>query len=97
MNLQEKYKKKIVQTLKKDLKIGNIMDVPKVEKVVLNMWIWTYIRSWNKDYSSLKEHLRLISWQAPIVTYAKKAISNFKLRACTYTSINYPFWKNVFS
>jgi large subunit ribosomal protein L5 len=67
--------------LKEKLKIENIMDVPKIEKVVLNMWIGTYIRSWNKDYSSLQEHLKLISWQTPTVRYAKKAISNFKLRA----------------
>jgi large subunit ribosomal protein L5 len=57
------------------------MDVPKLEKVVLNMWIWTYIRTGNKDFSSLKEHLALIAGQAPTVRYAKKAISNFKLRA----------------
>ena len=57
------------------------MEVPKIEKVVLNMWIWTYIRTGNKDFSSLKEHLALIAGQAPTVRYAKKAISNFKLRA----------------
>jgi len=79
--LKEKYLNEIVPVLKEKLEIKNIMDVPKLEKVVLNMWIWTYIRSGNKDYSSLQEHLRLISWQAPTVRYAKKAISNFKLRA----------------
>jgi large subunit ribosomal protein L5 len=57
------------------------MEVPKVEKIVINMWIWTFIRSWNKDYSTLLEHLKLIAGQAPTVRYAKKAISNFKLRA----------------
>jgi large subunit ribosomal protein L5 len=57
------------------------MDVPKIEKVVLNMWIWTYVRTWNKDFSSLQQHLSLIAWQACTVRYAKKAISNFKLRA----------------
>jgi large subunit ribosomal protein L5 len=57
------------------------MDVPKLEKVVLNMWIWTYVRSGNKDFSSLQEHLSLIAGQACTVRYAKKAISNFKLRA----------------
>lgn len=79
--LKEKYLKQIVPVLKEKLKIQNIMEVPKIEKVVLNMWIWTYIRSGNKDYSSLQEHLKLISWQSPTVRYAKKAISNFKLRA----------------
>jgi len=45
------------------------------------MWIWTYIRQGNKDFSSLQQHLALIAGQAPTVRYAKKAISNFKLRA----------------
>lgn len=79
--LKEKYLKEIIPSLREKLKIANVMEVPKIEKVVINMWIGTFIKSGNKDYSSLKEHLRLISGQAPIVTHAKKAISNFKLRA----------------
>jgi large subunit ribosomal protein L5 len=67
--------------LKKKLDLQNIMEVPKVEKVVLNMWIGTYIRTWNKDFSSLQEHMTLIAGQACTVRYAKKAVSNFKLRA----------------
>lgn len=81
MSLKEKYLKEIVPILKGKLDIQNVMEVPKVEKIVLNMWIWTYIRTGNKDFSSLKEHLALIAGQAPTVRYAKKAISNFKLRA----------------
>jgi len=81
MTLQDRYKKDIVPKLQKDLGITNIMEVPKLEKVVLNMGIGTYIRSGNKDYSVLVEHLALISGQAPVVKNAKKAISNFKLRA----------------
>jgi large subunit ribosomal protein L5 len=67
--------------LKKKLKVKNVMEIPKLEKVVLNMWIWTYIRTGNKDFSSLQEHLTLIAGQACTVRYAKKAVSNFKLRA----------------
>lgn len=81
MTLQDTYKKDIVPKLQKDLGIKNIMEVPKLEKVVLNMGIGTYIRSGNKDYSVLVEHLALITGQAPVVKNAKKAISNFKLRA----------------
>ncbi len=79
--LKEKYTKEIVPALKEKLELSNVMDVPKLEKVVLNMWIWTYIRSGNKDFSSLQEHLTLIAGQACTVRYAKKAVSNFKLRA----------------
>ncbi len=89
MNLKEKYKKEVSQKLKKKLKLTNVMEIPKIEKVVLNMWIWTYIRSWNKDFSSLKSHLTLISWQTPIIQTAKKAISNFKLR------VGMPVWMTV--
>lgn len=79
--LKERYIKEIVPVLEKELGIENVMEIPKVEKVVLNMWIWTYIRTWNKDFSSLQEHLTLIAGQACTIRYAKKAISNFKLRA----------------
>lgn len=81
MSLKDKYVKEILPKLQKDLDCKNIMEVPKIEKVVLNMGIGTYIRSGNKDYSVLLEHLALISGQAPVVKNAKKAISNFKLRA----------------
>lgn len=81
MSLKEKYNKDILPKLQKDLELTNIMEVPKLEKVVINMWIGTYIRTGNKDYSILQEHLALISGQAPVVKNAKKAISNFKLRA----------------
>lgn len=78
--LKEKYFNEIVPSLKESLNLSNIMEVPRVEKVVLNMWIGTYIRTWNKDYSSLKEHLALIAGQATTVRNAKKSVSNFKLR-----------------
>ncbi len=87
--LKEKYEKEIVPALKESLKVSNIMEVPKIEKVVLNMWIWTYVRTGNKDFSSLQEHLSLIAGQACTVRYAKKAVSNFKLRAWM------PVWLSV--
>lgn len=87
--LKEKYLKEIVPALKDKLEISNIMDVPKIEKIVLNMWIWTYVRTGNKDFSSLQDHLSLIAGQACTVRYAKKAVSNFKLRAWM------PVWLSV--
>ena len=87
--LKEKYLKEIAPALKEKLQLSNVMEVPKLEKVVLNMWIWTYIKQWNKDFSSLQEHLSLIAGQACTVRYAKKAISNFKLRAWM------PVWLSV--
>ena len=81
MSLKDTYTKDIAPKLQKNLELKNSMEIPKLEKVVLNMGIGTYIRSGNKDYSVLQEHLALISGQAPVVKLAKKAISNFKLRA----------------
>lgn len=79
--LKEKYLKEIVPALKDSLQISNIMEVPKIEKIVLNMWIGTFVRTGWKDFSSLQDHLSKIAGQACTVRYAKKAISNFKLRA----------------
>lgn len=80
MLLKEAYKNEIAPKLMETLDLKNSMEVPKIEKVVLNMGIGTYIRTGNKDYTVLKDHLALISWQAPVVKLAKKSISNFKLR-----------------
>ncbi|MCH2188530.1 50S ribosomal protein L5, partial [Candidatus Gracilibacteria bacterium] len=79
--IQEKYNKEVIPALKEKLEIQNVMDIPKIEKIVLNMGIGTYIRSGNKDFSVLQDHLSRIAGQNAIVRYAKKAISNFKLRA----------------
>ena len=80
MTLQETYTTEITPKLQKALSCNNIMEVPRIEKIVLNMGIGSYIRNWNKDYSILQNHLALISGQAPVVKNAKKSISNFKIR-----------------
>ena len=80
MSFKKNYKEKILPKLKKDLGIKNDMEIPKLEKIVLNMGIWTYLKTGWKDYSTLKNDLALIAGQAPVVKNAKKAISNFKLR-----------------
>lgn len=81
MSLKETYIKKIAPELRKKLELENTMEIPRLEKVVLNMGIGTYIRQGNKDYSVLQDHLARISGQAPVVKLSRKAISNFKLRA----------------
>jgi len=81
MYIKEKYSKEVVPALYKELGLTNVMEIPKIEKVVLNMGIGTYIKTGNKDFSSLQNDLMLISGQKPVVKLAKKAVSNFKLRA----------------
>jgi large subunit ribosomal protein L5 len=56
------------------------MQVPHIEKIVLNMGIGTYVASGNKDFSSLKNDLALITGQLPRINLSRIAISNFKLR-----------------
>ncbi len=98
MYLKEKYVKEIAPSLKTKLGLSNVMEIPKIEKVVLNMWIWTYVRSWNKDYSSLLNDLALISGQQPVVRLAKKAVSNFKLRIWMPVGLSVTLrWDNMYA
>src|SRR5258708_3732678 len=77
--LKEKYKKEMVPALMKAFNYKNPMQVPKVEKVVINMGVG--VASQNiKLLDSAVEELTRISGQKPITTRAKKAISNFKIR-----------------
>jgi large subunit ribosomal protein L5 len=80
MNFKEQYIKKILPELAKELGIDNPMQVPHIEKIVLNMGIGTYVASGNKDFSSLKNDLALITGQLPRINLSRIAISNFKLR-----------------
>ena len=80
MTFKEQYIKKILPELAKELGIENPMQVPHIEKIVLNMGIGSYVASGNKDFSSLKNDLALITGQLPRINHARIAISNFKLR-----------------
>ena len=77
--LQEKYNIEICQALSKKLKIDNVMRIPRLVKIVLNMGIGDAKdhKNWMKQ---AEEEMTIISGQKPVVTKAKKAISNFKLR-----------------
>ncbi|MCK4431469.1 MAG: 50S ribosomal protein L5 [Candidatus Aminicenantes bacterium] len=77
--LLEKYKKKIVSELQKDLSIKNKMAVPRLEKVVINIGVGDAIQN-IKLLDTAKKELSLISGQWPAVGRAKKSISSFKLR-----------------
>lgn len=95
--LKQKYIEEIAPALKESLQIWNVMDVPKLEKVVLNMWIGTFVRTGWKDFSSLQDQLTAIAGQACTVRYAKKAISNFKLRAGMPVGLSVTLrWENMY-
>jgi len=78
--LKEKYHSEIVPKLTKDFAYKNALQVPKLEKIVLNMGLGEAVRN-PKIIESAAQELALIAGQKPVVTRAKKPIANFKLRA----------------
>lgn len=79
MSYYDTYKTEVLPALQKELGIKNPMAVPKVEKVKINVGIGTLTKR-TKDFSDVIENIAKISGQKPVVTNAKLAISNFKLR-----------------
>ncbi|MFN8543029.1 MAG: 50S ribosomal protein L5 [Candidatus Binatia bacterium] len=77
--LRELYRREIVPALVRDLGCGNALAVPRLEKIVLNMGLGEATQN-PKLLDAAVEELTAISGQKPVVTKAKKAISNFKLR-----------------
>ncbi len=74
------YKEQVVPALMKKFNYKSIMQVPRLEKICLNMGIGDAVQDLKLLQSAMNE-LELISGQRPVVRRAKKAISNFKLRA----------------
>jgi len=77
--LQKHYKEVVIKELSKKLDIKNVMQVPSVVKVILNMGIGSAKEHANWMTQAVEE-ITTITGQKPIVNKAKKAISNFKLR-----------------
>ena len=77
--LDEKYRKDVVPRLMKEQGYGNVNQVPRLEKVVLNMGLGEAIQN-AKIMDSAVAEMTAISGQKPVVTKSRKAIANFKLR-----------------
>jgi large subunit ribosomal protein L5 len=77
--LKIRYESEIVPTLMRELKIENRMRVPRLDKIVINMGLGE-ARENVKILDSAVEELGQITGQKPVITRARKAISNFKLR-----------------
>ena len=78
--LKEKYHNEVVPVLQKKFKYKSPMQVPKIEKVVLNMGIGSEVKDNPKAVESATSDMLEISGQKPVVTKAKKSVANFKLR-----------------
>jgi len=77
--LKDFYLKEIVPALKKEFNYSNMMEVPKVEKIVINMGLGEAIQN-IKLLDSASSELSLIAGQKAVTTRAKKSIATFKLR-----------------
>jgi len=77
--LRNKYKDEIVPQLMKDFSFTNVMQVPKLERIVVNMGLGEAVQN-AKLIESAAEELKAITGRKPVVTRAKKSIASFKLR-----------------
>lgn len=77
--LQEKYKNEVTKTLMEKFNYSSVMEIPKIEKIVLNMGVGEAVSN-TKTLDAAVEELALISGQKPLVTKAKKSIATFRLR-----------------
>jgi len=77
--LRETYRDKVVPTLMKEFGYGNLMQVPRLERIVLNVGMGEAIQN-VKLLESASNELGIITGQKPVTTRAKKAIAGFKLR-----------------
>jgi len=78
--LRERYRAEILPALMKDLGYQNALQVPRLDKLVINMGLGEAIQN-VKVLDSAVEELATITGQKPVITRARKAIANFKLRA----------------
>ena len=86
-NLRLKYKDMVVPAMMKQFNYTNVMEVPLINHISINMGIGDAKENPKKLESGIAE-LTLISGQKPVVTRAKKAISNFKLRENDPVGVN---------
>ena len=77
--LKEKYVKEVAPALKESLELGNVNEVPRLDKIVVNMGVGAAIAD-TKQLDAAIEDMRIITGQQPTITRAKKSIAGFKLR-----------------
>ena len=78
--LKDKYRAEVVPALQQRFEYKNVMEIPRLEKIVINMGLGD-CKDNAKALELAVEELTTISGQKPLVTKAKKSIANFKLRA----------------
>ena len=77
--LKERYQEEIVPALMKSLNLDNVMQVPRLEKIVINIGVGEALEN-AKALDAAVADITTVTGQKPIITKAKKSIANFKLR-----------------
>ncbi|CAH2215212.1 50S ribosomal protein L5 [Tepidibacter aestuarii] len=77
--LKEKYTKEVAPALMEKFTYENVMEIPKLEKVIINMGIGNAKEN-PKELEAAVAELEMITGQKPVTTKAKKSVANFKLR-----------------
>jgi large subunit ribosomal protein L5 len=80
VRLQQYYREQVVPRLRQDLKIENIMQVPRISKITVNMGVGEAVAD-KKVMDAAVADLTKITGQKPLVTKSRKAIASFKIRA----------------
>ena len=78
-NLKETYKKELIPVLQEKLGMKNVMAVPKLTKVVINMGVGEAAND-KKHLESAFKNLTVIAGQKPVITKARKSVASFKIR-----------------
>jgi len=78
--LQEFYRNTVVPRLKQDLKVANVMQVPRITKITINMGVGEAVAD-RKVMDAAVADLTKITGQKPLITKSRKAIASFKIRA----------------
>lgn len=79
MSLYEQMTSEVIPALKEELGCKNVIAVPRIDKIKVNVGIGTLTKQ-TKDFSEAVSNVAKITGQKPVVTKAKLAVSNFKLR-----------------
>lgn len=77
--VQEDYNKRVVPALMKEFGYSSIMEVPHLEKIVLNMGVGEAAAN-SKEIEDAVADMTAIAGQKPVITYTKRAVANFKIR-----------------
>ena len=77
--LKERYREEVVPALMKEFSYQNVMQVPRLQKIVVNIGLGEALQN-PKALDSASEDVAAITGQKPVITRAKRSIANFKLR-----------------